>query len=601
LPNSPASSPTGRRAISGASVHHGVRQSAKGFARAGFSGGAQRKFLFGTSALIPLVVVFLMIVTFWVSFTDGHPSRSTVYSLRNYIAIYTDPFTITALSNTAVFALISTAVALSIGAPIAWLAERTTMSHKPWLYGLMVLNVVMPSFFVGIGWILMLHPRIGFVNVWLRNLTGTRDISINITTIAGMGIVQGLSLASLAFIMTAAAFRAMNPVLEEAAAVHGMRTFTILRKITLPLLMPAMAAAAIYIFVIGLAAFDIPAVLGLANRVYTFSTFLYQITINSDASPNYGIPAAVGLMMLIFALLMTLWYSRFLRAAERYEIVSGKSYRTKKIEISKLANRTAWAFCCLFLLLTIGVPLLLMIWVSLVPYVQAPSWAGLKHLSLKRFADLDWATFGTALKNSVLLMVLAPAATIVCALPLAWVVTRSRSAWRYIYEFLTFLPHAMPPIIFGLAALLAALFVFRDTLPLYGTVWIIAIVYIVEGIAFVSRVINSSMLQIHRELDEVGYVSGLGLLSVLRHVTLPLLFPTLLGVWLWRALVTYRELTVAGTLFTPDNITLPVMAWNLWTSGGTGAAAAVTLMIVLILTPFIMLYWVFVGRRIMGW
>jgi iron(III) transport system permease protein len=198
-------------------------------------------------------------------------------------------------------------------------------------------------------------------------------------------------------------------------------------------------------------------------------------------------------------------------------------------------------------------------------------------------------------------MVFAPAVIILCAVPMAWVVVRSRSAYRHIFEFLSFLPHSLPPIVFAIAALLGSLFILKDAIPLYGTIWLIGIIYVIEGIAFASRIINTSYMQIHRELDEVAYVSGLGLVETLRRVTIPILLPAIIGVWLWRALVTYRELTVAGTLFTPDNITLPVMVWNLWTSGGTGAASAITLLIILILTPCIMIYWFAFGRRMMGW
>jgi iron(III) transport system permease protein len=104
-------------------------------------------------------------------------------------------------------------------------------------------------------------------------------------------------------------------------------------------------------------------------------------------------------------------------------------------------------------------------------------------------------------------------------------------------------------------------------------------------------------MQIHRELEEVGLVSGLGLLSVLWRITLPLLLPTIAATWFWRALVVFRELPVASTLFTPSNITVPVMIWNVWTQGGAGPAAAVTLILVAALAPLTVIYWLSVGRR----
>jgi iron(III) transport system permease protein len=113
-------------------------------------------------------------------------------------------------------------------------------------------------------------------------------------------------------------------------------------------------------------------------------------------------------------------------------------------------------------------------------------------------------------------------------------------------------------------------------------------------------VLNGALLQIHPELEEVGYVSGLTVLSVLRRVFLPLVMPAVVGVWLWRVLITYRELTVATVLLTPNNITLPVVVWSEWIGIGLGPAADVTLIIVAALAPLIFLYWIIIGRRSLG-
>ena len=205
---------------------------------------SERTTLFIVAGIIPALVVCLVAITFWTSVIEGIPGAGSSYTFKHYLAVYADPFTYTALSNTAGFAVVTTLVSLAFGVPIAWLAERTTMSFKPLLYILMVLGLVIPSFFVAMGWILLLHPRIGFVNFWLQELLGPGAV-ISVTTVTGMGFVQGLSLAPLAFIMCAAAFKAMNPALEEAAEVHGMGTLATLRRVTLPLVFPAIAAAAI--------------------------------------------------------------------------------------------------------------------------------------------------------------------------------------------------------------------------------------------------------------------------------------------------------------------------------------------------------------------
>lgn len=561
----------------------------------------ERKLLFIVASIIPTLVIFLTLVMLWVSFVKGVPKAGAEYTLDHYLAIYADPFTYTALINTAWFAVVSTVISMVFGVPIAWLVERTTMPHKPAIYGAMMIGILIPAFFVAMGWVLLLHARIGFLNVWLRQLTGDQGLTVNINTVTGMGIVQGLSLAPLAFIMTAAAFRAMNPTLEEAARAHGMSTMSILRRITFPLVLPSIAAAGIYIFAIGVAAFDIPAIMGMSHRIYTFSTLIYIKVADPAGVPDYGIPSAVGIMMFLIAIVITIWYSRFIRSSEKYEVVTGKGYRIKPIELGKWGSFGAWSFIIIFFILSIGLPLLLLAWASLTPFLQPPSLKALQFVSLENFVDLDWDIVFRGARNTAILMVVAPTITVALAVPLAWVVVRSGSRWRYVFEFLSFLPHALPPIIFAIAALVTALFLLGNALPLYGTVWLIAIVYVIESIAFVSRVINSTLIQIHRELEEVAYVSGLAIITVLRRVFVPLVLPAILGVWLWRALVTYRELTVATMLFTPESITLPVVVWSQWVGIGLGPAAAATLVIVALLTPLIVLYWIVVGRRFMGW
>ena len=103
----------------------------------------------------------------------------------------------------------------------------------------MTLGLLIPGIYTAMGWTLIAHPRIGILNRWLIDLLGLESGPINIATPIGMGFVQGLSLASLAFILTAQMFRAMNPSLEEAAKVHGMGFGGIFRRITLPLASPA--------------------------------------------------------------------------------------------------------------------------------------------------------------------------------------------------------------------------------------------------------------------------------------------------------------------------------------------------------------------------
>jgi iron(III) transport system permease protein len=419
---------------------------------------------------------------------------------------------------------------------------------------------------------------------------------INIATPIGMGFVQGLNLTALAFILTAQMFRAMNPSLEEAAKIHGMGFLGTMRRITLPLAFPAILAAAIYMITIGIATFDVPAIIGLGNRIYMLSTYVYLKANPPDSGlPEHGITAAMGTVMILIALLFTWWYSRVLKQGHRYEVITGKGYRPALINVGHWSV-AAWALIALYFLATKLIPLLLIAYAAFTPYLAPPSLDMLGNLTLKGFYNLNWDLFWRGLYNTVLLVVSVPLLTLIVAFSISWLIVRSRSRLRYLLEFGAFLPHALPEVILAIGALLLALFVVQGIVPLYGSVWLIAIVYVISRIAFATRALNSSLLQVHKELEEAAYTAGLSTVRTSWRILVPLIRPTLMSVWIWTAILVYRELTVAVFLVSHDSITLPAVIWSYWFSGAINEASAVTLLMTAVLTPLILVFWWF-GRR----
>lgn len=549
-------------------------------------------------ASAPLLVIFVLVaVLVWISFQTGIlGSFEANYSLDNYAELLGDPFVARVTLNTLVFTIVATLVALIIGLPIAWLTERTTLPAKGLVYATMTLGLLIPGIYTAMGWTFIAHQRVGFLNRWMVSTFGLEHGFINIATPAGMGFVQGLSLAALAFILTAQMFRAMNPSLEEAAKIHGMSFFATLRRVTLPLAFPAILAAVIYIATIAIATFDIPAIIGLGNRVYMLSTFVYLKTNpGDDEFPEHGVTAALGVLMIGVAVLLTWWYSSVLRQGHRYEVVTGKGYRPTLVDLGHW-GWAGWTFIGLYVLASKLLPLLLIAYVALTPYVAPPSWEMLSRMSFMAFERVDWDLVYRGLTNTVLLVALVPTVTLVIAFAMSWLIVRSGTRYRYVLEFGAFLPHALPEVILAIAALLLSLFVLKGFLPLYGTVWLIAVVYVVSRLAFATRAFNSALLQIHKELEEAAYTSGLSPVRTSWRILVPLLRPTIMSVWIWSAILVYRELTVAVFLISHDNITLPAVIWSYWNSSATNLAASVTLLMTVVLTPLILVFWWF-GRR----
>ncbi len=548
-------------------------------------------------ALLPmgLVAVFILVIV-WVSVQSGTLGTAhSTFTLENYRDVLGDPEVYDVTWNTLWFACSTVFFALLIGLPIAWLTERSTIPGKPAIYVIMTLGLLIPGIFVAMGWTFIAHPRIGFLNRFLVALLGLDDGPINIATPVGMGFVQGLNLAPLAFILTTQMFRAMNPMLEEAARTAGMSAAATLRRVTLPLAMPAILAAVIYIFIIGIATFDVPAVIGLGNRVYLFSTYLFTLTFPEDLEPRYGVTGAVGVIMIVVALALTAWYGRVLQRGNRYQVITGKGYRPRLLDLGRW-NTAAWAMIALYAVISKLLPIALIAFIAFAPYVAPPSLALLDQLSLANFYSVNWELVLRGMKHTVILMFVVPLLVLVFAFAISWLVVRTRSRGRYVLEFGAFLPHTVPELLFAIGALLVALFVLRDYLPLYGTVWLIALVYLVTRLPFATRAINSALLQVHQELEEAAYVSGLSMLRASRRVLLPLLRPTLLSVWVWTALLVYREVTVAVFLAGENNITLTAVVWSYWNAAGMTEASVVTTLMILFFSPLLLLFWIF-GRR----
>ena len=339
-----------------------------------------------------------------------------------------------------------------------------------------------------------------------------------------------------------------------------------------------------------------PAIIGWGNRIFTFTTYLYLLLNPQDTLPEYGLAAALSTVAMAIAAGMSVWYVAMQQRSRRFAVVTGRAYRPK---ITKLGARAAgaWAFIGSYLALAKVLPIALLLWSSLLPFFQLPSQRAFATISLAHYFSLPWELVFTSLANTALLAVLTPTVTLAVSLAFSWVVLRSRIPGRHGFDFIAFLPHAIPSIVFGVGALLLTLFVLRRALPIYGTIWILLAVFTIARISYGTRMTNSGLIQIHAELEESAQMSGATTWQGFRRILIPLLAPTLLYAWLWIALLVFRELTLAVILSTADNITFPVVVWSLWLGGGLGQASALAVVMLVMMTPMVALYWAFARRQ----
>jgi iron(III) transport system permease protein len=424
---------------------------------------------------------------------------------------------------------------------------------------------------------------------------GLPDAPLPITTMGGMIWVEGVSLAPLFYIMSAGSFRAMDPSLEEAARASGASAFDTMRRVVIPLLAPAIMAAAIFTMTTALGAFDVPAIIGLSSKILTFSTLIYVKVSAVEDMPDYGTPAAFGTVITLLAILISIYYLKMLGRARQYQVVTGKGYRPRITKLGKYAI-LAWAFFLFYFACAILIPLALVVWSALMPVYQTPSLAALGSLSLASFSALPWGLLERGIVNSVLVSLGAPTLALIMSVAISWCVLRSKLRGRRHLDVIAFVPHAVPGIIFALGAVLGALFLLPSWIPLYGSVTVLVLVYSIGWITFGTRIVNSSLIQIHSDLEDASYASGASRLDTLRLIFLPLLWPALLGAWIYLALLAFRELTRAIILVIGDNVTLPVIVWGLWNTGAMNLASASILVMLAIFSPLVFIYFYFVKR-----
>lgn len=553
--------------------------------------------MLGLSAGASLLVLVLLATVLWLSLAEGGPGDlAGRYTLAHYRDIFESSFTYRVLGNTFLFSGLTLLVALLFGLPMAWLIERTDFPWKKLTLTLVTAALLIPGFSVALGWLFLFSPRIGVVNLAIKELFGLSSAPFNILTLGGMGLVEGLSLAPVTFTMTAVVLRSIDPALEEAANIGGAGLWRRLGRVTLPLAWPGVLAASIYIFTIGFAAFDVPAVLGLGNRIFTFSTYVYLQVSPTYGQPDYGGVAALSVVMIALAIMFSWWYGKMQARAPRYAVVTGKGYRPTLVKLGRF-RWLALGFIAFYFFLSELLPISTLLWSAGLPYLEPVSAKAFASLSLGNFRSLPQGLLGGAIRNTALLMVIVPTITVGFSLAVSWIVLRSRMRFRAMFDFFAFLPHTVPRIVFSVSAWLLALFVLRDFLPIYGTIWILVLVYCVTMLSYGTRMTNGAVIQIHSELEEAAVISGATPGASARRVLLPLLTPAVSYAWIWIALLSYRELTLPSLLSTTDNQPLSVVVWGLISSSSYGASSAVALIMLGLMIPVLGLYWT-VARRL---
>lgn len=540
--------------------------------------------LIGFALWLVIVPLLQLLVA---SLQGGSLVKPSGWTLKNYIEAYSSKATYDAVWNTLAYSITSTVLSVGIAVLFAWFTERTDLPWRNVIWTLILLPIAMPGMLFAMGWTFLLQPSIGLINVYLREFLALCGLNLttgpfNIHTLLGLIFLDGIRGVTTIFLIIAGAFRRMDPSLEESAFASGASGLRVMGRITLPLLTPAIFAAGMYSLLVSLDSFELPLIVGLPGRVFVFTTLIY-FSAQGLFPPNYGLASAFGMTFLMLGLVLVSLNRLMIRDPERYSIVTGKGYRPRLIRLGKWRYIALGLVSC-YVVLTVIAPLLVLLWVSFLPFYQAPSYNTFQLASLKNYlAILREELVLGAVINTLVVGVATATLVLLLAFAISWVVVRLKPRGAAILDGVAFLPQVIPSIIIALAMIILYARPPLSGFPIYGTVWIIVLGLTTHYLAFGTRAMNGAIVQVSKDLEEAARASGAGRMRMLFRITLPLILPAFLSAWIWLVAHAMRAFSIPLILASSDTELIAVRLWVMWERGDASKAAALGVMLIAVL------------------
>ncbi len=526
-----------------------------------------------TILIITVAMPMIMIVynTFFYGFT---------FDWSMFTNVVMDPSNVDAMWNTIVIAFWVTVVGTIVGVFYAWLIGRTNIPLKGLMKTLFVIPYMFPPFIGAMAWGLLLSPRSGYINKLWMLMMGTREPLMNINSIAGIVFVEVCYYFPFVFLQVVSALERMDPTLEESARISGANQLYVIRKITLPLVVPAVAAGAMLILISSLSHFGVPAMLGFSRGIFTLPTKIYEL-INRSAGSFEGIRQGAALsILLVVVVVIALWLQRKILKAGHYDIIRGKSMRPMLINL-RTSRFPLLGVCLASLFVIVILPLYIIFAVGGLKAYGLP--LNLANMTLDNYYHVLFSSrmAQDAIKNSFFLAISSAIIAMFVGTMIAYVVVKVKVKGKSLLEILALLPYSVPGIVLAIGVILMWSGTFY--LNLYNTIWIILIAYIARYVAFAMKSSSASLEQVHYSLEEAARSCGATHLESLRDITIALIRPGMIAGFFLIFLPAMRELTTSILLYGPFSRTLGVAIYAINAEGNITQSAALSGIAILII------------------
>jgi iron(III) transport system permease protein len=534
-------------------------------------------------ATVYLAVIPLGFLLWQSFFTPQTASRAAEFTFGNYAEAYGSPDTYRLFANSVKFAVGTSIFSFLLGTTLAWMNERTNTPFKTLFYALAIIPLIIPGILFTVAWILLASPKIGILNLAIKAWFGIETPPFDIYSLGGMIWVDGLHYSPMAFLLMSAAFRSMDPALEESAMMSGANVFQVAYRVTLKLSWPAIFATVLILFVRAIESFEVPALLGLPVGIQVFTSSIYQAVHRYPS--QVGLASAYAVMLLVITTVGVYFQSRLSSRGSRYATMTGKGFRPRQIDLGAWRWLTASIFVVYFLLIVV-LPFAVLLWSSFQKFYAVPSWHALQNLTLDPYRFIItypnitrsiWNSFILSLGSAVTIMLVT---SVIC-----WIVVKTKLRGRWLLDNVASLPMVFPGLVLGLSIMI---FYLNVDVGVYGTMWIMFIAYVTRFMPYGLRYNTTSMLQIHKELEESSAMSGASWFTTFRRIILPLLKPGLVAGFIYVMIVSIRELSSSILLYSPGTEVVSIVIWELWENGQYVELSALGVLFILALLVLVM-------------
>ena len=535
------------------------------------------------AGIIGFLLVFqvfpLVYLLFRAFFAMGH------FSLESFARIYSYALNWTCLKNTLFTALLSMVFGVLIAFPLAWLVGRTNLHGRRVFRTLFVMTYMVPPYVGAMAWLRLLNPSVGTLNVFLQKIFGLAGMPFNIYTTGGLVWVLTTFYYPYAFITISRAMEKMDPSLEEASRISGASPLKTLFTVTIPLMLPSIAAAGLLVFVAAASCYGIPSIIGAPGKIYTVTTRIVDyVYVGSQQGLTDATVLAVFLMLLAMVIL---YVSNFVIGKKDYITVSGKSVRPAVVDLGRW-NLPITILVGAFAFIVVILPFATVFMTSFTVNMGKSLFAA-GNMTTKYWGIIfSRKSIIKSFRNSVFSALWAATLGMIVCVIMAYLLKRTNVKGKAVPDFLITVGSGTPSVVIALALIMTMSG--RFGINIYNTMAILVVAYMIKYMLMGMRTVVSAISQISPSLEEAAQISGAGWLRRMKDVVLPLTAPSVVAGWFLIFMPCFYELTMSNLLYSDNTKTLGVelYLYQTYHSQQTASALAAAILILVAVLNILM-------------